>query len=179
MAFELIGDIVIGIDPGTELTGYGIIRENDGILSLMEAGVIRSGGQELSEKLYIIYKELITIIKEFKPNRMAVEELYAHYNHPKTSIIMGHARGVILLAGANSGLRVRSYPSTEIKKVITGRGRASKEKVQAMVIRILGLESPPKYYDITDALAAALTDIRYHRKFDLELTSVKDFRVRR
>ena len=110
-------EVVIGIDPGTEITGYGIITQNNANPLLVEAGVIRSDNGKLPEKLNSIHEELNRIIKEFHPSRMAVEELYAHYRHPRTSITMAHARGVILLAAAESGLEINSYPATEISPV--------------------------------------------------------------
>ena len=87
---------------------------------------------------------------------MAVEQLYAHYNHPRTAILMGHARGVIFLAAAQRGLTVCSYNATSIKKTITGSGRASKEQIQLAVRRELGLVKTPEPPDVADALAAAL-----------------------
>jgi crossover junction endodeoxyribonuclease RuvC len=159
-------EIVIGIDPGTGITGYGIIAQTNANPLLVEAGVIRSDSGDLPEKLNSIHEELKRIITEFRPTRMAVEELYAHYRHPRTSITMAHARGVILLAAAESGLEITSYPATEIKKTITGNGRASKEHVRGMVSHILSLESEPDYLDITDALAAALTDFMHRKNFE-------------
>mgnify|MGYP001052811573 CR=1 FL=1 len=164
MPFSQENKIVIGIDPGTEITGYGVIAEQNGTPLLLEGGIIRGGNGELHLRLDSIFKELQKIIKEFKPDRMAVEQLYAHYKHPKTSIIMGHARGVILLSAAQSNLELKSYPATEIKRSIAGSGRASKDKIRRMVTHILGLQAEPEYDDISDALAAALTDIMHHSK---------------
>ncbi|MBD3232908.1 MAG: crossover junction endodeoxyribonuclease RuvC [candidate division Zixibacteria bacterium] len=154
-------NIILGIDPGTDITGYGLVGANESSPTLVEAGIIRCGKGNLEDKLISLSKELKVIVSEFKPSRMAVEELYAHYKHPRTSIIMAHARGVILLAAAQAGIDVYSYPSTEIKKTITGNGRASKEKVRAMITHILNMETEPRYLDISDALAVALTDFRH------------------
>ncbi|MCP4634287.1 MAG: crossover junction endodeoxyribonuclease RuvC [candidate division Zixibacteria bacterium] len=151
----------MGIDPGTDITGYGIVRCNGAAELLVEAGIIRGGKGELHEKLNSIYKELVGIISEFHPSRIAIEQLYAHYKHPRTSIIMGHARGVIMLAASQAGLEISSYPATEIKKTISGNGRASKEKLSRIITEIFNLEKQPDYLDISDALAVALTDIRH------------------
>ncbi|MBD3168497.1 MAG: crossover junction endodeoxyribonuclease RuvC [candidate division Zixibacteria bacterium] len=157
-------NIVIGIDPGTEITGYGVVAEENGRPRLLEGGIIRASKGELHNRLNLIFEELGRIIGEFKPDRMAVEQLYAHYKHPKTSIIMGHARGVILLLAARSNLELKSYPATEIKRSIAGNGRASKGKIKRMVTHLLSLKEEPEYDDISDALAAALTDIMHHNK---------------
>lgn len=159
MAASSEADIVIGIDPGTEITGYGIVAGSNGGITLLEAGIIKGGKEELPGRLIAIYDELLRILNEFRPFRMAVEELYSHYKHPRTSIIMGHARGVVLLAAAQAGIEVHSYPATKIKKSITGDGRASKDKVRRMVSHLLNLSMEPKYHDTSDALAAALTDL--------------------
>ncbi len=154
-------NIILGIDPGTDITGYGLVGSSHGSPALLEAGIIRCGNGKLEEKMLSLSKELMVIISEFKPSRMAVEELYAHYKHPRTSITMAHARGVILLAAAQAGIAVYSYPSTEIKKTITGKGSASKERVRAMITHILAMDAEPRYLDISDALAAAITDFRH------------------
>src|SRR5207249_12032118 len=99
---------------------------------------------------------LVEVIEQFRPEAVAVEQLYAHYNHPRTAILMGHARGVVFLAAAQRGLPVASYNATRIKKTITGSGRASKDQVQRTIQRELGLAKVPEPPDVADALAVAL-----------------------
>jgi crossover junction endodeoxyribonuclease RuvC len=103
-----------------------------------------------------LHEGLLEIIDQFHPRAMAVEQLYAHYKHPRTAILMGHARGVIFLAAAERGVPVISYNATRIKKTVTGSGRASKEQVQRTIQRELGLSEIPEPPDVADALAVAL-----------------------
>lgn len=152
---------VIGIDPGLNITGYGILDDDNGRLSVVEIGVIRTkASQSTAERLKIIASDLEEIIGQFKPDQMAIEELYSHYNHPKTAIIMGHARGVIFLKGAEAGIEVISYSATRIKNSVTGYGRASKEQMQHMIKSTLGLSEVPEPPDAADAVAVALCHIQ-------------------
>jgi crossover junction endodeoxyribonuclease RuvC len=126
---------------------------------LVEAGVIRSEAGlkiDLAKRVQAVFGGLMEILDQFRPTVMAVEQLYAHYKHPRTAILMGHARGVILLAAAQRDIPVVSYSATRIKKVITGNGRASKEQVQRTIQGELGLAQLPEPADVADALAAAL-----------------------
>jgi crossover junction endodeoxyribonuclease RuvC len=99
---------------------------------------------------------LASVIEEFKPQAMAVEELYSHYGHPRTAILMGHARGVALLAAAQAGVPVASYGATHIKKALVGSGHAGKEQMQRAIQSHFGLKAPPQPADVADALAVAL-----------------------
>jgi crossover junction endodeoxyribonuclease RuvC len=103
-----------------------------------------------------VYNGIVEIIEQFQPKVMAVEQLYAHYQHPRTAILMGHARGAVFLAAAQRGLEVASYNATRVKKTITGNGRASKDQVQRTIQRELGLAKIPEPSDVADALAVAL-----------------------
>nr|MBN2278231.1 crossover junction endodeoxyribonuclease RuvC [candidate division Zixibacteria bacterium] len=149
--------VILGIDPGLHITGYGVIESCDSKPRVLEAGVIKTGRNvEFEAKLDEIFAETGKIIKQFQPDYIAVEELYSHYAHPKTAIIMGHARGVVFLQAARNKLPVVSYASTRIKKSLTGNGRASKMQVQRMIRSTLGLEREVESADTADALAAAL-----------------------
>lgn len=150
--------ILLGLDPGLQTTGYGIIDSAGGTISFREAGVIRSdpGEDDLSKRILSLYRGVIEVVDEWKPTAVAVEELYAHYEHPRTAILMGHARGVLILACAERGVDVTSYAATKVKKLITGNGRASKEQMQHAVTRELGLTKVPEPNDAADALALAL-----------------------
>lgn len=150
---------VIGIDPGVHVLGYGVLEKTkNGDVTLLEGGVIRTAkaGKELSDKLKLIYREVSAIIDEYKPDVMAVEELFSTYEHPRPAIIMGHARGVVLLAAAESDLNVFGYSPTKIKKFLTGNGHADKKQMQLMVQSTLNLKTIPKPPDVADAVAAAL-----------------------
>lgn len=150
---------ILGIDPGLGITGYGVIEIADGRPVLCEAGIIRTAddhASHLADKVLSVYKGVAEVIGQFSPEAMAVEELYAHYDHPRTAILMGHARGVIFLAAAQAGIPVVSYAATQIKKLITGNGRASKDQVQRTIQQELGLAQLPEPPDVADALAAAL-----------------------
>ena len=164
---------VLGIDPGLGITGYGIVdvadSDTDNVIcphradnvTVIEAGVIRSNDSlPLAERLSELADELGNVIAEYRPEVVAVDELYSHYGHPKTALIMGHARGVIFLKAAEAGLEVVPYAATRIKKSLTGNGRATKGQMQAMIKSTLGLSAVPEPPDIADALAVALCHCR-------------------
>ena len=150
---------ILGIDPGLGITGYGVLEFSPARPILREAGVIRTSDDDatdLASKVLSVYKGVVDVIAQFEPEAMAVEQLYAHYDHPRTAILMGHARGVIFLAAADKGIPVLSYASTQVKKIVTGNGRASKEQMQRTIQRELGLATIPEPPDVADALAVAL-----------------------
>jgi len=154
---------VLGIDPGLRITGYGLLDLRPGSLepTLHEAGVIRLDGKlPMEQRLVQLYDDLVELIAENKPTHLAVEKLYAHYKHPRTAILMGHARGVILLAATQHELPVEHLPSTEVKKAITSYGHASKEQIQQAVQSQFNLPEPPSPPDVADAIAIALTFAR-------------------
>lgn len=154
----------MGVDPGLAATGYGVIGGSGAPCgdagaqpSLIEAGVLRSRDKDpLEKKLLEIHRGIDEVIREFAPTVVVVEELYSKYAHPRTAILMGHARGVIYAAAAERGIPVVSYASTRIKNSLTGHGRASKEQVQRMVQHTFGLHQAPHPPDVADALAVAL-----------------------
>jgi len=149
---------ILGIDPGLGITGYGLIKVSDKRLNVIEAGFIRSDArQNIEKRLSEIYGKIIRLIKDTHPDIAVIEDIYSHYKHPRTSILMGHARGVICLAMEESGVRLVNYPSTRIKKAITGRGHASKQQIQRTITSLLNLSKIPEPVDITDALALAVT----------------------
>lgn len=153
---------ILGVDPGLHVTGYGVIETTADALKLIEAGVIRTEADEegLANRLVDLHRSLGEILDEFKPTVMAIEQLYAHYDHPRTAILMGHARGVLLLAAAERSIDVVSYAATSIKKKVTGSGRAGKEQIQYAVMRELNLTAIPEPHDAADALAIAIAHIR-------------------
>ncbi len=156
---------VIGIDPGLNITGYGIVDWQDELIRLIEAGVVRTKASlPMAERLNEISCEIDEIIAQFNPEVMAIEELYSHYQHPRTAIIMGHARGVVFAGAARAGIPVFPYAATRIKKSLTGNGRASKKQVQLMIRSTLGLSEIPEPNDAADALAIALCHCRSYRQ---------------
>jgi crossover junction endodeoxyribonuclease RuvC len=154
------GSRILGVDPGLQITGYGMIEAAPRCPRVLEAGVIRSvkrpSTSELAERVQDLYASIVEIVEQFHPAVMAVEQLYAHYKHPRTAILMAHARGVIFLAAAEHDIPVISYSATRIKKTITGNGRAPKDQVQRTIQRELALAELPEPPDVADALAAAL-----------------------
>ena len=152
---------ILGIDPGLNVTGYGILEGNGRHVTVVEAGMVQTNGQApMAQRLCEISQEMGRIISRSRPDVIAVEELYSHYGHPKTAIIMGHARGVIFLKAAEAGVPVFPYASTRIKKSLTGNGRASKRQVQLMIKSTLDLADVPEPSDTADALAVALCHFR-------------------
>lgn len=148
---------IIGFDPGLERTGYGVLQVDGARPRLIEAGLIRIPRDlPLSERLSHLYRGAREVIDEYKPIAIAVEELFSHYERPATAVLMGHARGVLLLAIAQSGISSHGYLPTRVKKLMTGSGRATKEQVQRAVqaeFRLAQLPDPP---DVADAIAIAL-----------------------
>ncbi len=148
---------ILGIDPGLLITGYGVIEISGAAVRVVEAGVVKPKGSDLAVRVASLYDGLSEVIAAFRPESMAVEQLYAHYDHPRTAILMGHARGVVLLAAAKNELAVSSYAATRIKKTITGHGHATKSQMQLAIQRELKLATKPEPADVADALAVALT----------------------
>ena len=158
-----MNNVICGIDPGLGTTGYAVIRTGDFAsrspagIAILDAGVCRFDRKEtLSNRLLAIDTDIAAILDEHRPHIVAVEQLYAHYNHPRTAILMGHARGVILLAAARRNIEMQSYAATQVKRYLTGRGRADKAQVQRAVQVALGLPNLPDPPDVADALAIAL-----------------------
>ncbi len=153
---------IIGIDPGLQRTGYGVIDQIDSHrYRLVEGGVICTESDWLLEqRLFAIFEGISEALAELQPEVAVVEKLYSKYRHPHTAILMGHARGAIYLAAAQHSMPVTAYPASQIKKALTGNGRATKQQVGAMVTQVLGLSEPPSPADVTDALALAICHAR-------------------
>lgn len=148
--------LIIGIDPGIAITGFGVIRNEKGKLSLLDYGVITTNaGVPLPERLLLLNKGLEDIIHKWEPDAAAVEELFFNKNE-KTALIVGQGRGVALLSAAKAGLPVYEYTPLQVKQSLTGYGRADKEQIQYMVKLLLGLSKMPKPDDAADALAIAI-----------------------
>ena len=157
---------VIGIDPGLNITGYGVVVCCSDEVKLLEAGVIRMPRNEdgnLPERLESLFVELRRVIEEFAPQTMCLEEVYSHASYPRTAILMGHARGVICLAARLSGIPVLSFSAKRVKQSVTGNGNASKIQVQRAVQNYFSLHRVPHPPDVADALAVALCYVNWSR----------------
>lgn len=148
---------ILGIDPGLIATGYGVVDVSENYrLDCRAAGVIRPNNQDLAVRLLHIHQQITELLHEFIPDALAMEDLYMTYSHPRTAILMGHARGVIYLAASQRAVPVTNYAPTEVKRAVTSHGRASKEQVQSMVQRLLRLQELPTPDHVSDALALAI-----------------------
>jgi len=157
---------ILGVDPGLQITGFACVVYRDalgrpdlwGTPSVADAGCIRLPPKRpVAERLAMLERDLVALIGEIKPDAAAVESLFSHYTHPKTAIIMAHARGVILLALHRAGVRFLELPPREVKKAVVGFGGARKAQVQLAVAGALALAEAPNPPDIADAMAIALT----------------------
>lgn len=147
---------VIGFDPGINVTGFGILDYNKRHTQAFGYGVIRSPRNKPAQKrLHYIYQEVLKLIKDFKPNMIAVEDTFYHKNF-KSALMLGQARGVVLLAAEQEHIPCAEFAPKRIKQSVAGNGNASKEQVQYMVKQILNLKDTPAPFDSSDALAVGL-----------------------
>ncbi|MFO0930436.1 MAG: crossover junction endodeoxyribonuclease RuvC [Gemmataceae bacterium] len=155
---------ILGVDPGLQVTGYAVVEVRPAGPHVCEAGIVRTserrGTTDVAVRVRCLYDGIVEVIEQFHPAAMALEQLFAHYQHPRTAILMAHARGVVLLAAAQHDVPVTSYAATAIKKTVTGSGRASKEQMQRAIEREFNLPRLPEPHDVADALAVALC--HYH-----------------
>jgi len=149
--------LVLGIDPGTANTGYGVVRgDKAGLVSLVECGVIRTRPRDpLPARLGEIYDGVTQLIARHRPDALSVEDVFYSRN-VRTTVVLGHARGIILLGGHQAKLDIHEFPPAEIKKAVVGSGAATKEQVQFMLTRLLRLKAVPQPSDAADGVAAAL-----------------------
>ena len=149
---------ILGIDPGLQITGYGVVDCDDPQRpKLIDAGVIRLKAKEpIPQRLVELERELSDLVDECKPDICAVEQLYSHYKHPRTAILMGHARGVILLVAARHGIQIEQFAANRIKQSLTGYGHAGKQQMQRAIQAQWNLKKLPEPADVADAIAVAL-----------------------
>ena len=148
---------IVGIDPGLQITGYGVIDYKPLRPALVDAGIIRLKVKTpIPDRLVELEVELDSLFDEHKPDICAVEQLYSNYAHPRTAILMGHARGVILLVARRRGVAVEEFAANRIKQSLTGHGHAGKTQMQRAVQAQWNLAAPPEPPDVADALAVAL-----------------------
>lgn len=148
--------LILGVDPGIAILGFGLVRYEAGRFAVTGYGAIKTdAGVSISGRLTRIYDELTDIIEKYKPDAIAVEELFFNKNI-KTALTVGHARGVAVLAGAKSNVPVYEYTPLQVKQAVVGYGRAEKRQMQQMVKILLNLREVPKPDDVADALAVAI-----------------------
>lgn len=153
--------IILGIDPGSRTTGYGVIEHNQGKLRYVASGCIRLEGAELAPRLHVIFKGVSQIIQQFQPSEFAIEEVFLAKN-ASSALKLGQARGAAIVAACDAGLPVSEYSARKVKQAVVGKGSADKAQVQQMVMYILGLEAAPQE-DAADALAIALCHAHTHQ----------------
>ncbi len=155
---------ILGVDPGLRTTGYGIVDVIGGRMTLVEAGIIEPNVRApLERRLTELYAAMAEIVRTLHPDCMVVEELWTAYRNPSTAVLMGHARGVLCLAGGQNGVEVRTLAHALVKRALVGSGAAGKDQVKKMVVRLLGLRRLPHTDDLSDALALAAA---YGLRFD-------------
>ncbi|WP_165065105.1 crossover junction endodeoxyribonuclease RuvC [Paludisphaera rhizosphaerae] len=149
---------VVGIDPGLNVTGYAVVDPGPRGPIVVEAGVIRPGSSDraLGQRLEHLYQNVLELLAAYPPGALALEKVHSHAKFPRTAILMGHARGVIMLAAATKGIPVFGYAAARVKKTLTGSGRAPKDQMQRAIQTELGLAEVPEPHDVADACAIAL-----------------------
>ena len=159
---QKIGDLppatrILGVDPGLHRTGYGVIDDERGRLCLVEGGILRAkADDELPKRLQDLHDGLREVLRDHKPQIVVVEDLFSTYAHPRSALLMAHARGVLLLAAQEAGVPVHSFMPNEVKQVVAGNGHATKSSVQSAVKARLSLKSSLHPPDLADALAIAI-----------------------
>lgn len=155
--------LVLGIDPGTAITGYGLVKYERGRETMIRCGVIRTSADlDMPRRLVKIYREYNDLLTEYKPEAVAVEELF-HHKNAKTVITVAQSRGILLMSAAACGIEVAEYTPLQVKQAVTGFGNADKKQVQIMVQKILKLDAVPRPDDAADALAIALCHLHSFR----------------
>ncbi len=153
--------LVLGIDPGSAVTGYGVVALDGARLHHVASGAVRTrSGDPLPSRLRTIHDALVAVIETHRPTEVAVEELFVA-RHARAALVLGQARGVALLAAAEAGLEVAGYAPRLVKQTVVGYGQAEKGQVAEMVRRLLGLAEAPRPADVTDALAIAICHLQH------------------
>ncbi|KTD23406.1 Crossover junction endodeoxyribonuclease ruvC [Legionella lansingensis] len=149
-----MSSIILGIDPGSRITGYGIIKEEKRKIHYLDSGCIRTAEGELSQRLLQIFDGICQLMDSYRPDEVAIEQVFLHQN-PNSALKLGHARGAAMVAAASHRLQINEYSAREVKQAIVGYGAAQKEQVKHMVMKLLMLNSVPQN-DAADALAIAI-----------------------
>ena len=149
--------IILGIDPGTAITGWGVVKHTQGVQDFINAGVVNTpANEDLPKRLATIYEDITSLLEQFKPQAVALEKLFFNTN-AKTALSVGHSRGVVILAIEQKGIPLFEYTPLQVKTAVTGYGRAEKKQMQEMVKRLLNLKTIPRPDDAADALSIAIT----------------------
>lgn len=147
--------IILGVDPGSRITGYGLIKQTGQAIEYLDSGCIRTSPEgELSEKLLQIYNGICQLMDNYSPDEVAIEQVFMHEN-PSSALKLGHARGVAMVAAASHRVKVSEYSARAVKQTVVGYGAAEKAQVSHMVVQLLSLSSAPQS-DAADALAIAI-----------------------
>jgi len=146
--------IILGVDPGSRITGYGVIRAEGRHIEYLDSGCIRVGEKPMAQRLQTIFQSLATLIGEYRPEEFAIEQVFMARN-PDSALKLGQARGAAIVSAANSGLAVHEYSARQVKQAVVGKGGADKSQVQHMVQVLLSLSRKPQA-DAADALAIAM-----------------------
>jgi crossover junction endodeoxyribonuclease RuvC len=165
--------VVLGVDPGSRITGYGVIRQDSGSFALLACGLVRlPPDSSHAERIGRIYRELEAVIADFRPERVALETAFLSRN-VQSALKLGQVRGAVIALAMNHNLLLHEYAPREVKLAVTGKGSASKEQVAFMVARMLALSPVPEPYDVTDALGIALCDLLRGERRELLRPPVK------
>jgi crossover junction endodeoxyribonuclease RuvC len=167
--------IVLGVDPGTLITGYGIVESRNGKVTVIHCGAIKNDSrQPMPRRLKLIYDMLSELITRYHPDECAIETAFYGKN-AQSALKLGQARGVVMLTAVTQNIPTHEYSPREVKKAIVGNGSASKEQVEYMVKKLLSLQEMPKQYDTTDALAVAVCHM--HRRVTNRGTSFRSWKA--
>ncbi len=152
---------ILAVDPALTTTGYAVVASDErGNVELLEGGIVRTkSAEQLEQRLKTIHATLAEVIEEFQPDEMAIEDLHSRYRNLKTAIVMGHARGVALLAAGNADIPVYHYQPTRVKSIVAGSGRADKAQMKRAVSMRLGLEAEIPQEDVADAAGVAICHV--------------------
>ena len=154
--------IVLGVDPGSKITGYGLVEKKNNEMTCIHSGHIAPSGRiPFYNRIHFIFQATVEILEQYHPKEMAIEDLF-YAKNVKSSLKLGHARGAVLIAAVHCGVKIFEYSPLEIKKSVVGYGRATKEQVRSMVQVILKLKETPNL-DTSDALAAAICHLNWAR----------------
>ena len=155
---------IVGIDPGLKATGYAFLDCEKGGLKLLEAGTIEPKAREpIQERIHAVYRNLDVLLEQYHPDVLVLEKLYAHYKHPVTAAIMGHARGVICLLCAQRKIGLAEYPVKRIRSAVTGNGNSTKLQTRSVVAHMLKVDATKLTLDASDAIALGLGHIHIMR----------------
>lgn len=153
--------IILGIDPGSRITGYGLIKQEQKQIQYIDSGCIRTSAGDLSQRLLQIFDGICTLLDSYYPDEMAIEQVFMHQN-PNAALKLGHARGAAMVAAASHRLQISEYSARSVKQAVVGYGAAEKSQVKMMVMNLLSLTSEPQI-DASDALAVAICHGQYRQ----------------